>query len=372
MPLLSSLLTLTLIGAVPNAWCSRPDAPAVLEPTAALIGEPSALHPAQLLPPETLPPWQMTRALVVPGLPAFPDPGGEIETLPDTPDPGADFLERLNNLPHLDSPRVAAALAEAIGPKIFERARGGARTPESAQELARRLFDGVALSRPFEARVSPGERVERLWHADGSPVDSAVELEIPLDLASVRLLTTVDGTIGSLLETTPLPDSISLRLSGFGDPIQNLELPWDALTAEEQRALIVHAAARQDANFENSRRIEGLRTRKNITISIAQPTILFGVLRQTGVHQIDVSRILESHVEFVAHSDTRNLKHIELHLRSNFRAGQMSEEAWNFADAAGLTLNHLHVHVVRPLPSLASDAQALAYALAAMERQRRL
>ncbi|MDE2237901.1 MAG: hypothetical protein KGK30_08435, partial [Elusimicrobia bacterium] len=274
---------------------------------------------------------------------------------------------------------AAAPILPATAPQAAEPAGAEQRpSAESASAQAARRFDGLPAapadeSKSYWVTLEPGTAVERLWDNEGSPIDSAVELELDMSPAVMALITTDDGTLHPLLDGISAPGWLKkIKAARDRRPADLADLKWDELSYSQQRRLILHDSAARRAKFgatAATRKIRGLKTRTSWTINLRRSTILFGKRYPKGRQVVDLPGILEPNVEYGNPNSVRTLELVELHLRGNFRAGRLSGDAWTLLRAAGIPLTHQHVHSVAPLPAAIKSHNALAVITLA-ERQR--
>jgi hypothetical protein len=182
-------------------------------------------------------------------------------------------------------------------------------------------------------------------------LDSAVELELDTSPEVLRLLTTSDGKVSGLLQSSEnLPRwFLQTASSKFPQIADARQIEWDALDYKTQIRLIREVSSKRRQSFFSDRRAHGLVTRKTLTLEFEQTTVFLGKTYPPGSHTIDVSSVLAAKVEYAGPNDLNSFGGIELHFRSGQVSGQTSNDAWKLLDGLRIPRNHQHVHVLAPL-----------------------
>lgn len=172
----------------------------------------------------------------------------------------------------------------------------------------------------------------------------------------MRLLTTDDGTVGSLFQ----------GLSGFSwltDEIRKIS--WDHLSYAEQLRLIRVSARARAQDFFSDRSIHGLRPRPVVKLKFEKETMFLGKRYEPGTHDVDVSSVLGTRVEYRGVGDLAPIPKnerlavvsgIELHFRWRAPSGSVSNDAWVLLEGAQIPRIYQHVHIVAPIPAEALAA----------------
>jgi len=183
--------------------------------------------------------------------------------------------------------------------------------------------------------------------------DTSVELEIRNTERILELLTTTDGTLAPLLPPKPsdpksrliLPPALEKDLGklSYEDLAQK---PWDSLTLDQKRFFLTWVTIRKTSSFWTDRNIPGIKTKEAATLMFSKDTPFLGQVLSPGNHTIDIAGLFRN-VEYGSQSQNPNF--LELHFRSHFPAGEVSNSAWNFLTGLNQKRPHQHVHIVYPL-----------------------
>ena len=192
--------------------------------------------------------------------------------------------------------------------------------------------------------------------------DAAVELEMEMSFALMKLLTTPDGTVGPVLQGLSPPDFL-VKLAGpsFPDPAK---FPWRALTHQQKLDLLNYQGKHRPMGFFENRRVFGLKVKDEIELQFSQPTEFLGKTYPAGTHRVNVAQHLGK-VEYMGADDIEDLRGLELHFRSGQGAGRASRDARTLQKGIFADETHQHVHIVArlPLTQLAADPTTQAAAM---------
>ena len=181
---------------------------------------------------------------------------------------------------------------------------------------------------------------------------TSVELEMPLNAATLNLLTTTDGTLAPLIRDQPIPDFVVALAKRREVPDPKL-IPFDWLSDQQKIDLIeiTKGQFENSTDFFRNRRIQGLTTKEKVHVKFSAPTRFLGVDYPAGAHTIDVSGALQPYVEFGnPESLVEPISRIELHLRGSHRASEMVESSWALELGIGAEKKHKHAHITSPIP----------------------
>ncbi len=176
--------------------------------------------------------------------------------------------------------------------------------------------------------------------------ESGIELETSASNRIMQLLTTLDGTLAPLfrgLSPRQLNLPEYLRTQIWTHELSSLS--WESFAPGDQKLLINAAAQARGQDFWKSRRIEGLTVKPMVEFTFQEPTFLFGHYYAPGTHAVNIGRYFEPYVEFQGTYDMKNLRSIELKVRSSLTAGSLAQGARFIQDSLG-THRHQHVHLV--------------------------
>jgi hypothetical protein len=185
--------------------------------------------------------------------------------------------------------------------------------------------------------------------------DTAVELELDMSPQLMRLFTTTTGTLAPLLEKKTPPKVlawIAKNASRYRD--RPGDLPWDRLPFELKKEMI--RAVSQGQDFYQDRLIHGLRMRDKVHVVFNHRTYFLGKWYEKGAQDLPTKGVLMEKVEHEDAGTIKNAGGAELHFRVRVPAGDAAVDAWTLLQGLGIPRDHLHVHIVNPLPMTALKA----------------
>jgi hypothetical protein len=188
------------------------------------------------------------------------------------------------------------------------------------------------------AESFPGQRIP----------DAAIELEMDMSDEVLALLTTRDGTVGSLLkrrESLPEWFVAEMKRARLMEKDFN-RVSWDSLDPVTQKKLLKSILKARDQDFGENRRIHGLQVRKKVTLRFGEPTLFMGREYVAGDHEIALDGLLLPYVEARGSKSMRDGSGVELHARNSSGAGNLSVDARTLQKGIGIPVTHQHGHVV--------------------------
>jgi hypothetical protein len=248
---------------------------------------------------------------------------------------------------HASSARIfARALSIALALACPFTATAHAAKPTKAQQVACEISAG---------QLPPPKLVEK---------ESAVELEIDAADSVLALMTTTTGTVRGIWPAgqvlTDIPKDLFDMLKDAYPDLSPLDVPWEVLSAEEQRRLLKAAAPLTEWEFFQNRRVKGLIYKEIVTLTFTKPTRFAGKIYPAGTHKIPSKEIFGNTViEYMGPKRMRENLGFELHIRSRYSAGD------NMITARNLSLNligrisPLHLHITGPYPAESNAHEAL-------------
>lgn len=184
---------------------------------------------------------------------------------------------------------------------------------------------------------------------------SAVELEMH---DAVKLVTTMDGTVGGILKPgEQLPARLVDYLkkdTRFRSKDLN-QVAWDSLREAQQKQVITEVTWQRRQVFNDDRVIHGLKIRDKMHVLIVGDPITFrGKTYGRGRHEVEVARHFVPAVEYKSPVALQNFAGegtgIEIKLRIEGLAGDVSQEARNFQKLVDVAPTHQHVFAIHKLP----------------------
>lgn len=231
------------------------------------------------------------------------------------------------------------------------------RTPRRLRIVAAVCWLSIFSTTVARAQSNRCEGVFSSKIASRAEYQSSVEVEIGATDRVVDLFDTADGTLAPVMgsakiESLPADLQVSLRdyVGTDGDP---LTVPWDVLTpAEKTRVLMASAEARGQKFFE-SRKVQGLVYRPFVTLNFETKTRFLGEDYEPGTYQFASSAIFGSTaIEYMGPNRmTRDLG-FELHVRSDYAAGENLASARVVQDHLGGERANVHLHMVAAKPGV--------------------
>jgi hypothetical protein len=103
---------------------------------------------------------------------------------------------------------------------------------------------------------------------------------------------------------------------------------------------------RKNSDFFNDRNIPGIKIKDSANLTFTKAPPFLGQILSPGSHTIDIAKLLRN-VEYG--SPAQDPDFLELHFRSNFPSGEVSNSAWSFLSGLKQRRPHQHVHIVYPL-----------------------
>ncbi len=201
---------------------------------------------------------------------------------------------------------------------------------------------------------------------------AAVELEMGVSQAVLRILTTSDGLVGGLFPEGDLPGFYTQWSKQNYPRVEPAKVDWDLLDEDLQMRLLVEVSRRKKTDFFEDRVVPNVKVRDIIHVQFDQTTDFLGQQYQRGEYDVDVSRFFRR-VEYISPASVANFSGVELHLRSSeMDAGDLVHSAWNFQAGIGAPKTHLHEHVVEPLPIEALEKAPEETSLVMTEHYRRI
>ena len=216
--------------------------------------------------------------------------------------------------------------------------------------------------------------------AESTPIDlpitidlkggNSVELEMSFSSQILDLLTTKDGTVGSLFDNKKLPLFFILWVKQFKFITSPKLILWDSLNHRIKYKLLQEVTKQKKSDFFSDRRIPNVKIKPFITLKFKKSTQFLGKNYPPGEYLIETKGF--GAVEYKSPKAAKDMSGVELHLRSDSEtAGSVFRNAWDFQEAIQVPRTHLHEHIVVPIPIEQLKQDSIRTSLALTELYRR-
>lgn len=192
--------------------------------------------------------------------------------------------------------------------------------------------------------------------------DTAIEIEIGFrnkegeftDTRDIILnsITTTDGTIGPLLSRTwyfktKAPEwLVNFHKNSHLSSYKLKEIPFSELTLDQRHELLKFLSTSKRKNdFFSDRKIHGIKFKDELEFTFDQETEFLGEVYEPGTHLISIKGVLRD-IEYMSPKHVEDVSGIEIHFRTNLKAGNVSNDAWTFLEGLKMSKFSQHAHIV--------------------------
>lgn len=228
------------------------------------------------------------------------------------------------------------------------------------------LFIIISAPGLTSSKMSCAELIQDIGQVKSVKFDRSVELELSMEHNLMDILTTTDGTVGSLLaannKRAPKWYSEYVEKNLAWGLYETNSVPWSILPYDTKLKLLQHVSKNRSIPFFENREVLGIKVKDKLEFRFLEKTIFMGREYQKGNHLIDVSQVIGK-VEYRSPDDMKLNIGLELHFREGLNASSVSHDARVFLQGLRIKPTHQHVHITSKLPLAKMKKSPEAYAI---------